>query len=584
MKTALLVALTLLVAGGSRAQEAGGPDWGFTDLDEVELGEQLCGPRLSHYDLRGRVVMCYHWCITCPISTGAFPGVNRLVEAFRDRGLVVIGFHVRRNPDVCAENVAWFLEHLEPDFPVSRLSNDWDWPARILPWAFVYDHEGKRIYGGSVGGIAKVVEEALDRAPDHLVGGPYEKLAGLAARIAADREHAGRHLPALREIAAREGGDPDEIAEARAILASVKRYLSWQMAKAEEDMRGPVEEASVYRALAGMFEGDALGERARERLDALRASPGFGAEEEAQRALLAARGPMRRLPPAGTYAYDMTYSEIEDPVRRAERARRITELNLELDRIQREYPGTHAASEARFLAYDYEMPDLGPEEARTRVEAAMELLEPGTRPAELFDARVMLTEVAEAYLGDAEDVVASEAARLLGRLTEEKAEVLAEAHAAHRRLNAREEEILAEIRRGGSVLPRKEAEALLARLGEAAAEAGPGSRLARRADAFAASLRAGYDGPAWLGAVFDRGYRGPGMRVLQVYARTGAAGAGLARGDVVVRFAGREVESAAVLGEAIAAHRPGDAVKVVVRRGGNAAEEETLTLTLGRRP
>jgi S1-C subfamily serine protease len=59
---------------------------------------------------------------------------------------------------------------------------------------------------------------------------------------------------------------------------------------------------------------------------------------------------------------------------------------------------------------------------------------------------------------------------------------------------------------------------------------------------------------------------------------SGAEDAGLTPGDVVVELDGETIESSNDLGEAVAAHEPGDEVEVVVERGG---EETSITAEIG---
>jgi hypothetical protein len=71
-----------------------------------------------------------------------------------------------------------------------------------------------------------------------------------------------------------------------------------------------------------------------------------------------------------------------------------------------------------------------------------------------------------------------------------------------------------------------------------------------------------------------------GMRLTGVRPGSPADKAGLRDGDVIVRFAGREVRDLYQYSDALYSKKPGDVVEVVVLRGG---ERLTLTATLGRR-
>ena len=72
----------------------------------------------------------------------------------------------------------------------------------------------------------------------------------------------------------------------------------------------------------------------------------------------------------------------------------------------------------------------------------------------------------------------------------------------------------------------------------------------------------------------------PGLRLTGVRAGSPADKGGLAAGDVIVRFAGREVKDLYSYSEALYAHKPGDEVEVVYLRG---AERRTTRVTLGAR-
>ena len=75
---------------------------------------------------------------------------------------------------------------------------------------------------------------------------------------------------------------------------------------------------------------------------------------------------------------------------------------------------------------------------------------------------------------------------------------------------------------------------------------------------------------------------GEGLRTLQQVIPGGPAdAAGLRKGDLLLRIAGREIVTAADLGEAVAGRRPGEVVPVTVERG---QETAVFEVTLGERP
>ena len=84
-----------------------------------------------------------------------------------------------------------------------------------------------------------------------------------------------------------------------------------------------------------------------------------------------------------------------------------------------------------------------------------------------------------------------------------------------------------------------------------------------------------------MGVRFDNQFPGPGARLAQVDAGTGASMAGLVSGDVVLTLDGTALTSFRDFGKALADKSPGEKVKVEVRRA--TGEVEILELILGRR-
>lgn len=85
---------------------------------------------------------------------------------------------------------------------------------------------------------------------------------------------------------------------------------------------------------------------------------------------------------------------------------------------------------------------------------------------------------------------------------------------------------------------------------------------------------------ASLGTIPDMSGSPGGVRLTGVRAGTPAADAGIQAGDIIVRIGTHTVENLYDMTNALAAHRPGDVVVVVVRRGDKTME---FTVTLGRR-
>jgi putative serine protease PepD len=85
---------------------------------------------------------------------------------------------------------------------------------------------------------------------------------------------------------------------------------------------------------------------------------------------------------------------------------------------------------------------------------------------------------------------------------------------------------------------------------------------------------------AYLG-VQAQAANGGGAQIAQLTSDGPAADAGLQAGDVITSFGGKSVEDASTLTSLVDEHKPGDAVEVKIKRGG---DDKTVTVKLGERP
>jgi putative serine protease PepD len=85
----------------------------------------------------------------------------------------------------------------------------------------------------------------------------------------------------------------------------------------------------------------------------------------------------------------------------------------------------------------------------------------------------------------------------------------------------------------------------------------------------------------YLGVLVGDAAKGSGASLGRVTSGSPASKAGLKPGDVITRFGGEKIGSAADLTAAVAAKHPGDKVSVTYVRGGST---KTVTVTIGTRP
>jgi serine protease Do len=76
-----------------------------------------------------------------------------------------------------------------------------------------------------------------------------------------------------------------------------------------------------------------------------------------------------------------------------------------------------------------------------------------------------------------------------------------------------------------------------------------------------------------------------GLKLVGITPDSPADKGGLKSGDVIVEFDGKPVKDLYTYSDALYARKPGDSVKIVVKRAGvaGATERVTLSVTLGRR-
>jgi hypothetical protein len=348
-------------------------------------------------------------------------------------------------------------------------------------------------------------------------------------------------------------------------------------------MPGVIERTEAWDVLARSFAGDTLGERAAKERDALRSLPTFAAEEAGETALRRARAAFLRCPPHGSYIpYHFTrinYTVIEDPTWVATRVRMLAEFRIALDRIVTAYPDTHAEETATDLLFVHEVPEFPAPAARERIERAESILAATARPAELYEAWLLLFEVREGYLEV--DELSARAEELLSSLQKDRAKELISAGNEVRALEEEAELLQREVQSGGSLLPREQADGIMARLNDVAKRSGEKTTLALQIAKYVAQLKKSFDGTPLMGVRLDFQFPGPGARLARVDPGTGAAKAGLKPGDVVLKLGGTALANLNDLSKALAGKKPGETVEVEVKRA--TGEVENLDLPLGRR-
>lgn len=141
-----------LLAKGTEA-----PAWTLRDSDGKDV-------KLSDY--KGKVVVLDFWGSWCPPCRAAMPGIQRLHEKYKDRGVAVVGMNFERN---AAANPAKFMKDNGYTYNLVLKADSIADKYKVNGWPtfYILDRQG-RVLWSAVGHdpsheeqMAKVIEEAL---------------------------------------------------------------------------------------------------------------------------------------------------------------------------------------------------------------------------------------------------------------------------------------------------------------------------------------------------------------------------------------------------------------------------------------
>lgn len=103
----------------------------------------LRGQRLASTDLSGKVAIVDFWAPWCAPCLKEMPGYQKLLDQYRSKGLVVIGFKADVMPD--PEDSLQFAERLGVHYPIAIGSKEIQEKfggLKGLPMTFIYDRHG----------------------------------------------------------------------------------------------------------------------------------------------------------------------------------------------------------------------------------------------------------------------------------------------------------------------------------------------------------------------------------------------------------------------------------------------------------
>ena len=303
-------------------------------LEHLNAGSRAGGPALAAGDLAGRVVLFEYWGIHCGPCLASIPHLAELQEKFGRENFIVVANQCQDADDATAYSVWLSLQGGEHISVINHgeLSGA---DVSSIPRCFLFDHEGKLIYDGHPAELGNRVEAAIKASPGALVvGHAYTKTAKYAQILGAQRSNFAASLKALRGLAA--GRDAAAKDEAEFLLARVGAFATERLeAIGKARTCDPVGASEMLAHLLSILKGDELGRPAEAMLAELKSDKDF------QNELLAAT----LLADIQARAIKIGLGGQGQPPKSA-----VTEIADAIKALNRRFPGTASAADARRLA------------------------------------------------------------------------------------------------------------------------------------------------------------------------------------------------------------------------------------------
>ncbi len=143
---------------GSGAERRPAPEF-------VGITQWLNSAPLSLASLRGKVVMVNFWTYACYNCVNTIPHVNRLHDAYHNRGLVIVGVHTPEFPfEKSTSNVQAAIGRFGIRYPIAQDNNFATWTAyrnQYWPAQYIVDRGGKIVFSHSGEGDYETIDRTI---------------------------------------------------------------------------------------------------------------------------------------------------------------------------------------------------------------------------------------------------------------------------------------------------------------------------------------------------------------------------------------------------------------------------------------
>ena len=136
MLAASAIIMALLFSCTDKAAKSGG-----TTAADFTL-QDLSGKNVTLSDMKGKVVLLEFWATWCPPCRASIPGIERIYESYKDKGVVVLAVSM---DDGGWDTVQSFVKEYGIKYTVLKGNDDVavKYQVRSIPMLLVLDKEGK---------------------------------------------------------------------------------------------------------------------------------------------------------------------------------------------------------------------------------------------------------------------------------------------------------------------------------------------------------------------------------------------------------------------------------------------------------
>ncbi len=205
------------------------------------------------------------------------PQLVKLQKDYKDQGFTIIANHAQNIPK---DEVVTYLRSAKVNFTVTS-GGRVDVPNRLsgIPAAYLFDSSGKLVLSGRPATMKQQIIDLIQSEPHFLAAGrSYKKLGKIAASLKRSKAYASILKKLDKEE--KKGGEAAE--EAAYLSSRIRNYGKDRYLAAKKLERSDAFGAmSIYNELKVTFKGEKAGDKADERIKALKKNKEFQTELKA---------------------------------------------------------------------------------------------------------------------------------------------------------------------------------------------------------------------------------------------------------------------------------------------------------------